>query len=113
LNRETDRVKALADGQKATVSASLKRETGMLKLATLILKKENEESIAARSAGRIVTRQAGKEARWKTALVSKQPAPDASGATTDEPVEAPAAPVASSEAAAPAPADAPPVPSNS
>ena len=118
LNRETDRVKALADGQKATVSASLKRETGMLKLATLILKKENEESMAARSAGRVITRQTGKEARWKTAVVSKQPAPDEPTATTGEPA-APAvpseaaAPVASSEPAAPAASESPPVPSSS
>ena len=119
LNRETDRVKALADSQKPTVSPSLKRETGMLKLATLILKKENEESIAARSAGRVITRQTGKEARWKTAVVSKQPAPDEPTATTGEPVAAPAvpseaaAPVASSEPAAPAASESPSVPSSS
>jgi two-component system, chemotaxis family, chemotaxis protein CheY len=119
LNRETDRVKALADGQKATVSASLKRETEMLKLATVILKKENEESVAARSTGRVVTRQAGREARWKTAFVSNQPAPDAPGAAAGEPLAAPtetteaAAPAASGEASTPPASQAPPAPTSS
>jgi len=103
LNRETETVKALADGQKATVSPSLKRETGMLKLATLILKKENEESVAARSAGRVISRQAGKEARWKTALVSKQQAPDPPNTAAGESPSSSAAP---SEPAIPAPSEA-------
>ncbi|HUA01673.1 MAG TPA: response regulator [Candidatus Aquilonibacter sp.] len=97
LTRETDVVRGLPDGQKATVSASLKRETGMLELATLILKKENEENLAARTAGRMITRQTTKEARWKTLLVSKQG--DASSA--------PAAPSARPAAAAPSEAPTP------
>lgn len=71
LTRETEFVRQLPDGQKVVVSATLKRETGMLKLATLILKGEQEESAAARSAGRVASRPAGKEARWKTALIPK------------------------------------------
>ena len=71
LTRETEVVRGLAEGQKVAVSASLKRETGMMQLAMLILKRENEENVAARVAGKVATRQAGKETRWKTALIAK------------------------------------------
>ena len=98
LNGEVEAVESLADSQKVAVSSALKRETGMLELATLILKKENEESIAARSAGRVVPRQAGKDARWKTAFVSKQPEPDTPPASSSEP----AIPAESPEPAIPA-----------
>jgi CheY-like chemotaxis protein len=90
LNRETEVVRGLADGQKVAVSASLKRETGMLQLATLILKKENEESVAARVAGKVPTRQASKEARWKTGLVAK-PLREAPAPVAAEPTPATAA----------------------
>jgi CheY-like chemotaxis protein len=109
LNREIEAAKALADGQKAAISPSLKRETRMLKLAILILKKENEEGIAARSAGRVVPSHMTKEARWKTALVSEQLAPEAPNAAAGEP---PATPAAAVEPSEPAP-ETPPVPSSS
>ena len=102
LRRETEAIRSLPDGQKAAVSASLKRETGMLQLATLILKKENEESMAARIAGKVPTRQAGKEARWKTAVVSKP--------TREAPPAAPDPAPAADAGAAPAP-ETPSVPS--
>lgn len=110
LNRETEIVRGLPDGQKVTVSSAVKRETGMLKLAKLILKKENEESVAARGAGRLQTRQAGKEARWKTALVSKEAAPD-----TPVPADSPAelTPDAPSEPVAAPAAETPSAPDNS
>lgn len=114
LNRETEIVKALPDGEKVRVSAALKRETGMLKLATLILKKENEESVAARSAGRVITCQAGKESRRKTALVAKQAAaqeiPNMATGDTPAPAE-PSQPAASPPVDAP-PTETPPVPSS-
>ncbi|MFZ1205664.1 MAG: response regulator [Candidatus Acidiferrales bacterium] len=101
LTRETEVVRGLAEGQKVAVSASLKRETGMMQLAMLILKKENEESVAARVAGKVATRQAGKEARWKTALVAKP----------EREAPAPAAPAAEA-APAPAASETPSVPSS-
>ncbi|HEX4075532.1 MAG TPA: response regulator [Candidatus Acidoferrales bacterium] len=115
LIRETEVVRGLAEGQKVAVSASFKRETGMLRLAMLILKKENEENIAARVAGKVATRQASKETRWKTALVSKQAAEGAlppidqpAPAAAEAPGEHEAAP-----AAAASPSETPPVPSSS
>ena len=119
LTRETETVRGLPDGQKVTVSATLKRETGMLKLATLILKKEQEESLAARSAGRVATRAAGREGRWKTAVVSK-PAAEAAKAAASEPATDAAAAgetaAPSSDAAGsaePSPAAAPAAPTGS
>ena len=110
LIRETEIVKALPDSQKVTVSAAVKRETGMLRLAKLILKKENEESIAARGAGRVITRQAGKEARWKTASIAKLVAEDVPPTAESSAAPDPDAP---SEPATAPPAEAPPVPNSS
>lgn len=115
LNRETEIVRGLPDGQKVTVSSAVKRETGMLKLAKLILKKENEESVAARGAGRVQTRQAGKEARWKTALVSKETLPDTSVPAASHAELAPdaSAPEAPSEPVAAPAAETPSAPDHS
>ncbi|HEX4001162.1 MAG TPA: response regulator [Candidatus Acidoferrales bacterium] len=118
LNRETECVRGIPDGQKVTVSSSLKRETGMLQLATLILKKENEESIAARVAGKVSTRQASREARWKTAFVSKPareaPAPAAPVADpgTEPNAEPAPAEAAADQSAGPAPTETPSVSSS-
>jgi len=84
LNYEAEHAKSLADGRKITVTSALKRETEMLKLAILILKKENEESIAARSAGRVLRRQVGREGRWKTAFVSRRPGMNSPPSASDE-----------------------------
>lgn len=84
LEREIERIKKIAPNQKVAISPSVKRETAMLKLASLILKKENEEAIAARKVGRVVARQSGSQSRWKAELV-KQVA-----ATTDAPAAVPA-----------------------
>lgn len=108
LSRETEIVRTLPDGQRVAVSAALKRETGMLKLATLILKRENEESIAARSAGRVIARQAGKDSRWKTALVSKQPKPDVPSPANSE--TEPTLPAEPSEPTAPSASEVSPTP---
>ncbi len=115
LTRETEVVRGLPDGQKVVVSATLKRETGMLKLATLILKKEQDESVAARSAGRVATRQAGREARWKTALVSTPQEVPKPAASESEEASATATPSSDAPALAESPsADTAPVaPSNS
>ena len=109
LTGETEIVRAIADGQKVAVSATLKRETGMLRLAMLILKKENDETVAARKAGRVVTRQGGKEARWKTVVISKQPPPSA----PDPPASETAAASESAQSPAPAPSETPSAPSGS
>lgn len=71
LEREIDAIKKAAPDQKVVVSPTVKRETAMLKLASLILKKENEEAVAARKAGRVLARQSGNQSRWKAELVKK------------------------------------------
>lgn len=71
LEREIENIKKIAPDQKIVISPSVKRETAMLKLASLILKKENEEAIAARKVGRVVARQSGSQSRWKAELVKQ------------------------------------------
>jgi two-component system, chemotaxis family, chemotaxis protein CheY len=85
LNRETEIVRGIPEGQRIAASPALKRESGMLRLSMLILMKEHEESVVARSAGRVITRQAGKEMRWKTGLVAKQPSSKIPNMASSEP----------------------------